>query len=167
MKRRYKGILLLLIVFLVLVMWQDLSLELISGEGDLLMVHPINHMDQVVYESIHSVSLTRLQESIEIHKEGFFIIRTVKYEDQSGAGLPEYTYDEAVFYIEDNWFVIDKMNRRFDDLEFWVDAAYENTLTISGTRIPLYKLFEKEKGSIRFEVKKQPQVVIWLKNLLL
>ncbi len=97
------------------------------------------------------MSNTPLEETLAVAKGGFEAVK-VRFKDQSGAGLPEYTYDEGKFYTEDGWLVIEGVNRYYERLSFRVNVLYDNKLDVNGSEILLYDLVEGNKGEVGMEI---------------
>lgn len=156
MKRHYKLLILVGIVIIIFISIKPiLCLEIRDGRtGELYDIIEVEDGQAFDYASIHSVSMTPLIETIKVYEDGYFIADTVKYKDQSGAGLPEYAYDDAIFSTDGEWFVIGNMNRRYDDLSFRVNQEYDNAMIINGREIALYHYFKDGKGGLEFKIKK-------------
>lgn len=152
MMKRYKKVLLLLTtVFILWGLWPIKTLVMTDGQGHRLMLIPVEEDQQMVYTSIHSVSNTPLEETLTVVEGGFLAVK-VRYKDQSGAGLPEFTYDQAEFYTEDGWLVIEGFDRRYEGLSFRVNQVYDNRLKVNGSEILLYNLVEGSKGEVDMKI---------------
>jgi len=144
----YKRILLVLTIALLLWgLWPIKTLVLNDGEGHPLMFIPVEEGQEMVYTSIHSVSNTPLEETLVVVDGGFEAVK-VRFKDQSGAGLPEYTYNDSDFYTEDGWLVIEGFNRSYESLSFRVNQLYDNRLKVNGSQILLYNLVGGNKGEV-------------------
>ncbi len=157
--RNNKAIILAIITLVLLVFTWPLKWSLVvEDEDDMVrLVIPITEKLEFTYYSIHSVSRTGLMEYLHVEEqEGTFVFVAdkVRYEDQSGAGLPEYAYDGSRFYEEDGYFYIDGMDRVYKSLSFQVEEAYMNTLFIEGHEYLLYTWPKDRKGSVEFTIQK-------------
>lgn len=158
-KVNQKAIVMALIVIILLGMSWPVKWALVITNDDHQTVYtrPFDDGLEFEYMSIHSVSLTTLLEYIRIEERDgayVFVADKVRYEDQSGAGLPEYAYEDSVFYEEDGYFFIEGMDRVFKDLSFQVEEQYNNTLFIDQVSYRLYDWVDDRKGSVSFEIKK-------------
>lgn len=157
---------LLLLITLVLVWFllPELDLNLKDANGRVIDVIKVEDQATMVYHSIHSVTMTRLQETIRIDREQGFISTKVRYEDQGGAGLPEFPHSGGTFYIEDGWFVLEGYDRVFDELSFQVEKAYDNRLVIDGNQILLYHYWDRQQGVVNLEVLKSTKGLYYIKK---
>ena len=166
MNGRYKRILLPLMTVLLVLLWPTTTLEMRDKDGSLLSLESVKSGDTMVYHSIHSVSMTRLEETIRFERSLEFVGVKVRYEDQSGAGLPEFPHDGGNFYTENGWFVLEDYNRVYPSLSFRINEAYDNRLDINGNQILLYNYFDHKKGVLNMKLVRQPVGLFLLKHYI-
>lgn len=123
----------------------------------------VETQSQMNYSYTHSVSRTPIIEHMKLSEESELITYRVDYKDQSGAGLPEYASEGAVFREEDGWFVIDGLTRSYRSHQIHVNELYNNSLEIEGETIKLYDYYEEKKGLIGIKVKKIPLALFYFK----
>jgi hypothetical protein len=118
--------------------------------------------DMLEFSYIHSVSKTPITEFLEIIPDGF-MLRKVIYEDQGGAGMPEYASGNQEFYVdEDGKFVIDGFTRHFDSIDINVQEKYNDKIRINEKTIDLYSICEKDCSiSILQSIKINLMVIIY------
>jgi len=140
-------------------LWPSKVMLLENGDGKDLAIIPVRQGQVAVYTSIHSVSMTPLEETLVVEGSGF-LAQKVRYKDQSGAGLPEQAYGGAEYYVEGDWMVIDGMDRYFESLSFRVNKSYDNELIIDNSRILLYEFFEDGLGEVTMDIVFRPRVLL-------
>ena len=86
----------------------------------------------------HSVQKTPVVEELNFSGGEFVLCRT-KYQSQ-GVGLP-FDAADGNFHLDNGWFVMDDMNRRFKALELRTGKGTQLTLTVDGRKFELYKKF--------------------------
>jgi len=131
-----------------------------------VFVLPVSGDMEFSHSSIHSVSKTILVEYFSINEyDGRYVFVTdkVRYEDQSGAGLPEYAYDESVFYEEDGYFYIDDIGRIHERMIFQVEETYQNRLYINKSTYDLYGWTDDGKGSLTFDIMKLSIIELYIR----
>jgi len=157
-------VILVIVVVLGIVVQDEVAvLQMTDNKNNLLYHMEVNEGDSFDYFSIHSVSGTTLLETIVI-EENCFVTKKARYEDQSGAGLPEYAYDESEFYIEEGFFVIDDLDRINESLIFQVEEEYDNTIYIHNENIPLFSFFERGQGVVKFEILMKNRIELYFMN---
>ena len=140
-----------------------LSIESLANK--IFFVEKVNVGDRLQLHSIHSASSTPLEKTLFVGENQTIILQKVKFFDQTGAGLPELAKSPEDFYIEENGFVIDNMQRSFTIIGMQVDELYENQLTIHGKNISLFDFFSSKKGSVEIKIKKNINVIYILDRL--
>lgn len=122
-----------------------LKLEVVEGES-------------LIYSYIHSVSGTEIREYIRVDEEDLITFK-VMYKDQSGAGLPEYIDEGAVFSQVDGWMVIEGLERVVSPMQIHVSEVYQNRIQVGDMDFLLSDRFRNAKGSVRVEVRTVPYIV--------
>lgn len=163
--KQSKGIILILLIITIcfLTLKQETYLE-IRHDKQIQYMSKVKIGETFEYSSLHSVSLTRLYETIAIGDNLEFVTIKVKYSDQGGAGMPEYNYGDSEFYLEDGYFVIDHMKQTYKSLAFQVEEQYENTIRFKGNELPLYYLIADKKGSLELTINKTSLLVYLIKQ---
>ena len=88
---------------------------------------------------IHSVQKTPVEEDLEFDGEAWIVHRT-RYKSQ-GVGLP-FMESDGEFRREGDWFVMDGMARRIENLSLRTGVGTQLTLELDGNEIRLYEMFE-------------------------
>lgn len=132
---------------------------IVNGDGKDLAMIPVRDGQVAIYTSIHSVSMTPLEETLMVEGSGFKA-QKVRYKDQSGAGLPEQAYGEATYRIDGDWMVIEGMDRYYESLSFRINKSYDNQLIIDNSRILLYEFFEDGLGEVTMDLVYRPRVLL-------
>jgi|GEM_PF-2230680 len=166
MKKKALTILLLCIVFIasLFFLYPKKTIEIKSLENNrTLALSEYSIGDTIVFSFIHSVSNTPIYEYLEVLPDGFYL-RKVVYEDQGGAGMPEYAADGQKFYIDENdRFVIDGIDRHFENILITVQEEYEDVLKIGENSYNLYELCG-EDCSIEVSLTKRTNLMFLLKK---
>src|SRR5512133_518899 len=85
--------LILATALLIWALWPVTVLEFRSGpEGLLLKSIPVSTGERVVYSYVHSIQKTRVDETLEVGRDGHMIVRGAVY-DMTGVGLPSDDFD--------------------------------------------------------------------------
>ena len=164
MNKTYKRILLISIIgFGLFFMMPVRMLVIKDGDGLVVLRQKVTVGQEMVYTSIHSVSMTPLEETLTIGDQGGFDAVKVRFKDQSGAGLPEMNYGEAEFYTRDGWMVIEGMDRHYDRLSFRINERYDNRLYIDDSQILLYEMVTGGVGELNLSQVFRPRCLLWLK----
>lgn len=144
-----------LIVLLIVVLSSFIRFNcvIISAHDHILLIESVDRLDEFEYYSIHSLSHSPIKEKYLILDDGF-MLKSIRYKDQGGAGMPEESLDDAVFSQEGEWFVIDELNRELTQLNIFVHERYENSVTINNKQILLYEYFQDKEGSVTIQLKK-------------
>ncbi len=87
---------------------------------------------------IHSVQKTPVIEELEFDGDKF-ILRRTKYQSH-GVGLP-FMESDGTFHEEDGFFVMDDMNRAFENLSLRTGVGTKLTIKIDGEEFKLYEKF--------------------------
>ncbi len=101
------------------------------------------------FEYIHSVSKTPIEEELEI-KNGCFKLIEVRYIDQGGAGMPEFSYGEEKFEKVGDKFIISNFDRVFQTIPITVQTKYKDTLVFENITLKLDELLEGNGTAILF-----------------
>ena len=88
---------------------------------------------------MHSVQKTPVEEDLEFDGQAWTVHRT-RYKSQ-GVGLP-FMESDGDFRREGDWFVMDGMARRIENLSLRTGVGTQLTLELDGNEIRLYEMFE-------------------------
>ena len=89
-------------------------------------------------EFVHSVQKTPVIEELIFRGGEFVLLRTI-YQSQ-GVGLP-FDAADGKFRREGDRFIMDEMNRPFENLELRTGKGTRLKITVDGREIALYKIF--------------------------
>jgi len=121
--------------------------------GKVLFKHEIKPEMVVIFSYIHSVSLTPIEEYLDVNARGY-VLRKVTYIDQGGAGMPEFAFGDQQFTIEDNTFVIKGFDRFFESITINVQKEYKDEIAVDNHILDLSMLLGKN-GRIVLDVEKR------------
>ena len=115
--------------------------------------YPISTDDHFSIEFIHSVNNSPVVEYYKIDKNNDIYVYKTKYYNY-GAGVPTNIKDnETISYGEDGSMIIDHINKKIDDLYYYLSDIHDHVLKINdGEAISLWGIFGKNKV-IHIEVK--------------
>lgn len=130
--------------------------------GAVLLAVKRDEEDTFIYSYLHSVSRTQVREHIRMTPEGQLVTYKVMFKDQSGAGLPEYVDEKAVFTQEDEWMVIDGLQRMVSPMQIHVNEEYLNRIHYKEAVYDLFADLEEGKGSVLVELTSIPYIVYLL-----
>jgi len=139
-------------IFLLFFSYSDCMTIRSYDTNTVLFKHQIGPETAIKFSYIHSVSLTPIDEYLDVTIDGF-LLRKVEYIDQGGAGMPEFTWDDQQFTIENGKFVIKGFDRFFESIVINVQKKYADVITIGNQKIDLYTLLG-ENGRIILDVEK-------------
>ena len=92
----------------------------------------------VTIQFTHSVQKTPVIEELESDGKNLVLLRT-KYKSQ-GVGLP-FMESDGKFREEDGYFIMDDMNRIFEELSLRTGVGTNLIVTVGDREIKLYKIF--------------------------
>ncbi|GAA0181620.1 hypothetical protein SH2C18_41280 [Clostridium sediminicola] len=107
-----------------------------KSEDKIVYVDKIKDNEKIIFSYIHSVSKTPIKEILYINGENISL-QEVRYIDQGGAGMPEFTWDDEKFEKEGNEFVIKNFKRYFDHIPITVQKDYRDKLTFENKTLKL------------------------------
>ena len=116
------------------------------------MFYPVNIGDHFSIEFTHSVNKSLVIEYYRFDKDNnIYVYKTVYY--NYGAGVPtNIKNDEILTYGEDGSMIIDNINQKIDNLNYYLSAQYDHILRINdGEAISLWEIFGTKKN-IHIEV---------------
>ncbi len=122
-------------------LWPVTVLEIRSGPGGpLLKSIPVSTGERVVYSYIHSIQTTRVDEMLDVGRDGHMIVRETLY-DMAGVGLPSDVPD-GDFSIDPvtKKFHITNMNRDIPEWRVRVGTISAQTLEVDGEAFRLDSL---------------------------
>lgn len=108
--------------------------------------YDITNDDFFSVEFIHSVNKSPVIEYYKIDKEkNIYIYKTIYY--NYGAGVPtELSGDETLSFGDDGSMIIDNINKKIDNLTYYLSDLYDHVLRINdGEAISLWKIFGKNQ----------------------
>lgn len=156
---------LLVVVVLIIALYPVTSIEVSDPNSHkTFRVIKIDTNFSMEYSYIHSASMTPVIEHMVMTKDWMLLTHRVDYRDQSGAGLPEYVSDGAVFRTDGEWFIIEDMSRIYKSHLIHVNQSYDNRLVIDGESIKLYEYFDRGRGVVEIKVKVIPRLVYYMKK---
>lgn len=89
---------------------------------------------------IHSVQKTPVEENLALDADGHsFVLHSTKYQS-FGVGLP-FLQEEGHFRQEGNFYIMDDMERHFQNLTLRVGVGTELTIFLGGQEYRLYESF--------------------------
>lgn len=156
----------LLIVTTLLLLLRPVKVLTFKDEANRMLFDIIEiERDQLIeYTFIHSVSKTPVIEGLWVNDNDDFVTTTVKYQDQSGAGLPEQAFAAEDFEQRDGWFVMKGLSVSSPSITMHVNINYQNTLRINQKEIRLYRFFEEDKGILTLSSSSTPFIVYFLEK---
>lgn len=167
MNHRRVAVMLIFICLLLLSFRPVKVLSVIDArENSILAVYPIERNQLIEYTFIHSVSLTPVVEGLWVNDDYEFVTTTVRYQDQSGAGLPEQTFAAESFEQDDGWFIMDGLSVSSEKITIHVDKNYENTLKWNDRKVRLYEYFEDRRGIVTVSASNQPYILYIIERML-
>ena len=90
---------------------------------------------------IHSVQKTRVEELLTVDElQRGFVLQSTRYHS-FGVGLP-FMETDGNFHQDGNTFVMDDMNRHFNELNLRTGVGTELTVKLDGKSYRLYEMFE-------------------------
>ncbi len=98
-----------------------------------------NGNDTFIISYTHSVALTKVYEYYRI-SDNKIVLYKMEFFDQC-AGLPTETIDEEEFIMENGKFIITKMDREFEYINYRVNSKYEFKLDIKDDEVNLSNVF--------------------------
>ena len=93
---------------------------------------------KIVVNFIHSVQKTPVEECLAVESSGFRLMYS-RYQS-FGVGLP-FLASEGSFRQDGDFFVMDNMNRFYQNLEFRVGLGTKLTLSVGDVKLNLYERF--------------------------
>lgn len=132
------ALLILATVLLLWAVWPVTVLELRAGPGGpLLKSIPVSTGERVVYSYVHSIQRTRIDETLEVGRDGHMIVREALY-DMTGYGLPSDILDgEFSIDPETKKFHITNMSRDIPEWRARIGTMSETSLEVRGEVIRL------------------------------
>lgn len=92
----------------------------------------------------HSVQKTMVYEYLVVNDmEGGLVLKSTKYQS-GGAGLP-FSKEEGEFRREGEWFILDKINRKYPDLSIRNGVTNDGHITVGDKEYVLSELMPLEK----------------------
>lgn len=104
--------------------------------------YPIDENDHFSIEFIHSVNKSPVVEYYKIDKKGnLYVYKTIYY--NYGAGVPtDIEGDETISYGEDGSMIIDNINRKINNLTYYLSDISDHVLKINDSDpISLWGIF--------------------------
>ncbi len=132
----YKFYLIFLVLFSISLLF--LPCFCIIGEGKLIASAPAFQGMKFSICFIHSVQKTPVQENLCLDKSGFRLDST-EYKS-FGVGLP-FLESDGNFRIEGESFIMDHMNRHFEQLSLRTGVGTELRILLHGREYRLYEMF--------------------------
>lgn len=140
MKKILAGIILSAIIFCAIKSYEEkifVTAEIDGEEKNITSVEAKKNLPLVI-SFIHSVQKTPVIEELEFDGEDFILLRT-KYKSH-GVGLP-FMESDGNFRIEDEYFIMDDMNRRIKNLELRTGVGTQLCINLEGQEFKLYENF--------------------------
>ena len=122
------------------------SLIIYNSESEIIASYPLNESDYFSIEFIHSVNRSPV---IEYYKfdtnDNIYVYKTIYY--NFGAGVPtELTGNETLSYGDDGSIIIDHINKKIDNLTYYLSSIYDHVLKINdGEAISLWEVCGKNQ----------------------
>lgn len=107
-----------------------------NHESKVVYIDKIKDGEQIIFSYIHSVSKTPIKEILYIDGENISL-QEVRYIDQGGAGMPEFTWGDEKFEKDGNEFVIKNFKRDFEHIPITVQKEYKDRLTFENKTLGL------------------------------
>lgn len=133
----------LIFVFIIIIVVLFLSLFKIkcfvitkNHEDKVVYINEVKDGEKIVFSYIHSVSNTPINEILYIDGDKISL-QEVRYIDQGGAGMPEFTWGDEVFEKEGKEFVIKNFRRDFEHIPITVQKEYKDILTFENKTLKL------------------------------
>ena len=146
-------VLLIIAIFLFFFGYSDCMTIRSYDTGNVLFKHEIKPEMVVIFRYIHSVSLTPIEEYLDVNAQGY-TLRKVTYIDQGGAGMPEFAFGDQQFTIEDNTFVIKGFDRFFESITINAHEEYKDEIVVDNHNLDLSMLLGKN-GRVVLGVEKR------------
>lgn len=133
--------LLLALVFVLGGWWSSRPCVYVQGESENIAVVPAYAGMPFHIRFIHSVQKTPVEEFLVVNQDLTQLdLESTRYHS-FGVGLP-FTEADGQFHQEDNDFVMDHMDRHFEQLSLRTGLGTQLTVTLDGNVYPLYERFE-------------------------
>lgn len=117
-----------------------------NNEGEKIASYPLNKGDFFSIEFIHSVNKSPVIEYYKFdNNNNIYVYKTAYY--NFGAGVPtELTGKEKLSYGADGSIIIDHIDKKIDDLTYYLSSIYDHILRINdGKKISLWEVCGKNK----------------------
>lgn len=130
--------LLLALVIAVFGWWGSRPWVFIQGESEMLASAPAYAGESLSISFVHSVQKTPVEEFLTVDDElSGLVLNSTRYHS-FGVGLP-FMESDGDFYQDGNDFVMDNMNRRFDNISLRTGLGTKLTVSLAGKSYPIYE----------------------------
>ena len=148
-----------IIIILFAIFFSPQDVLLVKGERKNILVFPYKNKIDFTIEYTHSVEKTSTSETFRAYsgKENIVLLST-KFVGQ-GAGLPSEV--DKNFKHQDNFFIVDNINKDIEKFYIRSSIVAKYNLTINNRNILLYKIFN-DGELIKFENKRILRIKTYL-----
>ena len=120
------------------------SLIIYNNEGEKIISYPLKTKEYFSIEFIHSVNKSPVVEYYKFdNNNNIYVYKTIYY--NFGAGVPtELNRNEVMSYGEDGSIIIDNIDKKIDNLTYYLSSIYDHILKINdGESISLWEVCGK------------------------
>lgn len=129
-----------------------------------MLCNRIHENDEFSIKSIHSVSLTFIEELYKIDETFEIINYETRYEDQGGAGMPDILSVGETFEIENGYFVVKRQRKIASPLYVLTDLPSQWSLSFENVNLEVVedKAIEIDVKEISIMQRIYYKVLVWI-----